>query len=145
MRPRRHLGVFLILFWALGIANGKNHDEFVVIVNRSNQFDGLSRSKISFLYLRKVSRWPSGAEAYPIDLVSAQSLRREFTGSVLGISDEQLQSYWIDQRETRGVKPPIEVRDAAAAKALVASHPGAIAYIPASELDDTVKVLKVEP
>jgi hypothetical protein len=122
---------------------GKREEDFVVIVHRSNQFDALTRSKLSFLFLRKVSRWPWGAEADPIDLKPGEPARREFTRKVRRTTEEQLDEYWIDQRATRGVVPPTQVANAAAAKALVAARPGAIAYIPAAELDKTVKVIKV--
>jgi hypothetical protein len=125
--------------------DAKNEIEFVVIVHPSNQFDALSRSKLNLLFLRKVSRWPWGAEVEPINLASDGPVRREFTRQVLGTTEEQLTAYWIDQRATRGVSLPIRVPDGVAAKALVSSRPGAIAYIPAAELDGTVKVLRVDP
>jgi hypothetical protein len=126
-------------------AFGKHDEAFVVIVHPSNRFDTLSRSKLSFLFLRKVSRWPWGAEVFPIDVAANPSTRREFTEQVLRTTEEKLAEYWIDQRATRGVGPPIQVPGALAAKSLVAGRPGAIAYIPASELDGTVKPIRVDP
>jgi hypothetical protein len=61
------------------------------------------------------------------------------------MSDEQLTAYWIDQKATRGLNPPLRVLEPAAAKALVAARPGAIAYIPTATLDGTVKAFKVSP
>ena len=137
---RLALGVLL----ALASAGQPREGSFVVIVHPSNQFDSLSRSKLSFLFLRKVSRWPWGAEVQPIDL-SSNSAAHGFVRDVLRTTEEQLAEYWIDQKATRGVSPPIRVSNAKAAKALVAARPGAIGYIPASELDNTVKAIKVDP
>jgi hypothetical protein len=64
---------------------------------------------------------------------------------VLGFSEEQLAEYWMDQRETRGVSPPLRAHNAAAAKLWVATKPGGIAYIPASLLDSTVKAMRIDP
>jgi hypothetical protein len=135
----------LVFFLALGSAAGKREEKFVVIVNPSNQFDALSRSKLSYLFLRKVSRWPWGAEVDPIDLRAQEPARHQFIREVLGTTDERLAQYWIDQKESRGVNPPTEARDVTAAKAMVAARPGAIAYIPESAVDGRVKVLRVEP
>jgi hypothetical protein len=118
---------------------------FVVIVHPSNRFDALSRSKLSFLFLRKVSRWPWGAEVEPVALASNQPVRLEFTRQVLRMTERDLDQYWIDQTTTRGVSRPIQVTGAAEAKSIVAMRPGAIAYIPTAELDRTVKALKVDP
>lgn len=145
MTRRRSLGLALVMLAAPGRARGLHEDEFVLIVNRSNQFESLNRSKIRFLFLRKVSRWPWGAEAEPIDLPPRGPARRWFSKQVLRITEEQVDEYWIDQRATRGVNRPIQAPNATAAKALVAARPGAIAYIPAAAVDGTVKVLKVDP
>jgi hypothetical protein len=115
-----------------------------VIVHPSNRFDALSRSKVSYLFLRKVSRWPWGAEVAPADLAANEPIRRDFINQVLRMSEEQLAELWIDQRATRGVVPPVEVRNAAAARLWVAARPGGIAYIPSSALDDTVKAIRVD-
>ena len=115
-----------------------------MIVHPSNQFDALSRSKVSYLFLRKVSRWPWGAEVAALDLSGDEPIHRDFVQKVLRLSEEQLAEYWIDQRATRGVSPPIQVRDAAAAKLWVAARPGGIAYIPSSALDSTVKAIRID-
>ena len=97
-----------------------------MIVHPSNRFDTLSRSKVSYLFLRRVSRWPWGAEVAPVELSNPNKVRGEFIAQVLRTTEEQLQAYWIDQRTTRGVSPPVQVPDVQSVKALVAARPGAI-------------------
>src|SRR5438552_12858210 len=75
----RWLGIALCVLAALGSAGAPREEEFVLIVNRSNQFDSLNRAKIAFLFLRKVSRWPWGPEAEPIDLGPPTHARRGFS------------------------------------------------------------------
>jgi hypothetical protein len=118
---------------------------FVVIVHPSNRFDALSRSKLSFLFLRKVSRWPWGAEVEPVDLAQNEPARLEFTRQVLRTTERELDQYWIDQTTTRGVSRPVVMAGAAQAKLIVARRPGAIAYIPTADLDRTVKSLRIDP
>jgi hypothetical protein len=144
MTRRQYLRLAASVLWASRQALGGLQEKFVVIVHPSNRFDTLSRSKVSYLFLRKVSRWPSGAEVGAIDLPANQPIRREFVQQVLQMSEEQLAEYWIDQRATRGVSPPLQVRDAAAAKLWVAAKPGGIAYIPSSALDGTVKAIRID-
>jgi hypothetical protein len=144
MTRRQYLRLCGSALWASCEVLGKFEEEFTVIVHPSNRFDALSRSRVSYLFLRKVSRWPWGAEVAPLDLAENERIRKVFVQRVLGINEEQLAAYWIDQRATRGVSPPLQVRDAAAAKLWVAARPGAIAYVPSSALDDTVKALRIE-
>jgi len=141
----------MLLIFALSIpflrlpATGKAEGPFVVIVHPSNRFDALSRSKVGFLFQRRVSRWPWGAEVAPIELSKPSKVRGEFITQVLRTTEEQLEAYWIDQRTTRGMGPPVQVRDAASVKAMVAANPGAIGYIPAEALDSSVKALRIDP
>jgi hypothetical protein len=144
MTRRQYLRLAASVFWASRQALGTQKEEFVVIVHLSNRFEALSRSKVGYLFLRKVSRWPWGAEAAPLDLAGGEPIRRAFVQEVLRISEEQLAAYWIDQRAARGVGPPLEARDAATAKLWVAARPGGIAYIPSSALDGTVKVIRID-
>jgi hypothetical protein len=144
MTRRQYIHLAASVFWASRQALGSRKDEFVVIVHPSNRFDALSRSKVSYLFLRKVSRWPWGAEVSPVDLSAGEPIRREFVQKMLRMSEEQFAEYWIDQRATRGVSPPVELHDAAAAKLWVAAKPGGIAYIPSSTLDGTVKAIRVD-
>ena len=137
-----HLALGNLLATCYALAGDKG--TFVVIVNTSNQFDVLSRARVQYLFLRKVSRWPWGAEVFPIDLETPATARRDFTGQVLHTTERELASYWIDQRMTRGVAPPGLVASVAEVKALVAATPGAIAYIPAAACDRTVKILRIE-
>jgi ABC-type phosphate transport system substrate-binding protein len=113
----------------------------VVIVNKNNQLESLSAAKIKVIYLRKISRWPWGAEIMPVDLSAKTALRTTFVESVLNISPHELDVYWIDQRVSRSLSPPTQVPSVKAAKALVAANPGAVAYIPQSEVDDSVRVI----
>jgi hypothetical protein len=101
---------------ALKGAGGKSEGALVVIVNRSNRLDSLSRSQLRYLFLRNVSRWPWGQEAEPIDLPAHDVTRQEFTREVLLTTEAQLGTYWIGQRATYGLRPPAMVRDAATAK-----------------------------
>jgi hypothetical protein len=145
MNRRQYLRVAAGILWVALPGFGGHKDELVVIVHPSNRYDALSRSKLSYVFLRKVSRWPWGPEVAPANLPASEPLRQEFLQKVLRMSEEQFVDYWIDQRSTRGVSPPIEVRDPAAIKIWVAARPGGIAYIPASALDRTVKAIRVDP
>jgi hypothetical protein len=145
MSRRQYFRFAAGLIWAFLPVLASAREELVVIVHPSNRFDALSRSKVSHVFLRKVSRWPWGAEVAPANLPAGHPIHQEFLQQVLRMNEEQLAEYWIDQRATRGLSPPIQVRDPAAIKVWVAARPGGIGYIPASALDSTVKAIRVDP
>lgn len=116
----------------------------VLIVNKANPIDKLSSSKIKVIFMRNISRWPWGAEIAPVDLPDSNPARRTFLRSLIGSTREQMEVYWIDQKVSRSIDRPLRVASPKEAKMLVASRPGAIAYIPAEEVDGTVRVLEVK-
>ncbi len=127
----------------LSAAGADQMDSFVVVVNKSNRMGSLSVSKLKVVFLGKISRWPWGAEIVLVDLPDRNSVRKAFARNILDSTPEDLAVYWIDQKVTRSLNPPTRAANVAAAKQIVASKPGAVAYIPASAVDDTVKVMEV--
>jgi ABC-type phosphate transport system substrate-binding protein len=119
--------------------------EFVVIVNKQNPLSELSTVKLRTVFLRRISRWPWGAEIQPVDLSDGSALRRNFAREVLDSTLAQLEIYWIDQKQTRNINPPAVAPSVEAAKSTVAAYPGAIGYIPALAVDGRVKTLELVP
>jgi ABC-type phosphate transport system substrate-binding protein len=140
---RNVLAVFAVALLTGTTLNSDEHLAFAIIVNKSNQIHDLSSSKVKLIFLRKISRWPWGAEILPVDLPDRNPARRAFVKSIMASTLDQLEVYWIEQKVARGLYPPARVPDVQAAKALVAARAGGVAYIPASDVDDTVRTLEV--
>jgi hypothetical protein len=51
--------------------------------------------------------------------------------------------YWVQQSMTQGLTPPSTQRSARAVLRFVSSVPGAISYVPPSEVDETVRVVSI--
>jgi hypothetical protein len=146
MTRRNWLAVIALLFRsAPGCVGGKSSEAFVVIVHPSNRFAALGRAKLEFLFLRKVSRWPWGAEVQPVDLEPRSPAGQWFIREMLHTTEENLEAYWIDRRFTQGINPPLRISNSTAVKAFVASHAGAVSYIPQADLDATVKAMRIDP
>ncbi len=126
-----------------GLADGAADPAFAVVVHPSNQFDSLSRAKVNFLFKPKVSRWPWGAQAEPVDLPEHSAARLWLAGTMLRTSQDSLTEYWIEERTSRGAAPP-QVADASATRRLVSGHRGGIGYVSFFEVGSTAKVLRVE-
>lgn len=141
---RRYLQTVCLLLLCSALCSPQEANVFVVVVNKRNPTDHLSLSKLKVIFLRDVSRWPWGAEVVPVDLPDKNPIRQSFVKSVLDSTPEQLQVYWMGQRISRSIDPPVRVASPSEAKAIVAAKPGAVAYIPASAVDDTVRVLQVK-
>ena len=80
----------------------------------------------------------------PVDWDSTHYLRAVFSKNALSRSVREMQEYWVQQSMTQGLTPPSTQRSARAILRFVASVPGAISYVPPSDVDDTVAIVEIK-
>lgn len=143
MRVMRLL-LFLIpsVFYAAGTASAWA-EPIAIVVNKSNASDDLSTLEIARIFEAKMNRWQDGTKIVPVNREFAASIREAFSESVHSKSVEKMRAYWYDQ-QYHGIVPPMTQESSVAVKRFVARVPGAIGYIYLKEVDDTVKVIKVD-
>jgi len=113
-----------------------------VIINRQNPEDGLAVEDLRHLYLGVRTAFPNGA---PVVLLALPKLSARFYASALRMSPDEVKRYWIGLVFSGdSAVPPKEIANAIQLKRLVARHPGAVGFIPASEADTTVRVVDIE-
>ena len=117
--------------------------DWVVVVNPSNPARTLTRAELEQIYLRTMRFWPDGSSVLPINLPSADPTRRAFSERALHVDPDALATYW-NRQYFQGVLPPLVLQSSAAVRAYVAKTPGAIGYLPASDVDESIRVLDVE-
>lgn len=117
-------------------------EPIVVVVDRDNPKTDISLEELKSYYTGKRGEWPDGARVVPIDLEAGASGRTQFVSQALGMSQAQYDQFWVDQKVRGQGTPPRAVSEATALK-LSAKVRGAIAYVPASQVDASVRVLTV--
>lgn len=130
----------LPLFTALLLSCTYALAETAVIIHPSNA-DNLDKGEISKIFLGKSKKFPSGETAMPVNLNDSDATRTAFDSNILNKDAGQLKAYWAKLVFTGKASPPKKVGSAAEAKTLVANNPNTIAYIPADQVDDTVKTV----
>ena len=116
---------------------------FVVVVNKDNPVKTLTVVELRSIFTKQSRMWPHAEPMVPVDWDSTHYLRRVFSKQVLNRSVREMADYWVQQSMQQGLTPPSTQRSARAVLRFVASVPGAISYLPPSEVDDTVNVVKV--
>ena len=117
---------------------------FVVIVNNANPVTSLSTVELRRIFMKQSRMWPHGEPMVPVDWDSTHYMRSVFSKDVLNRTVREMQEYWVQQSMTQGMTPPSTQRSARAVLRFVASVPGAISYVPPSEVDETVRVMPVK-
>ena len=120
-------------------------DGLVLVANKSVSAGNLSKQDVRRIYLGEMQSWKNGSKLIAINLPANNALRQSFQKAVLGMTVEELQKFWSDE-QIKGniVRPPVNQSSTRAVKLFVSKIPGAVGYIPANEVDDTVKVLTVD-
>ena len=134
----------LALAFTLLAASALSAAPFKVIVNSSVRIDTLSRRAASDLFLKKTTKWDSGAAVVAVDQVEATGVRDAFSRTVHGKTAAAVKSYWNQQIFSGRDVPPVEKRSDAEVLAFVKATPGAIGYVSETAAADGVRVISVE-
>jgi ABC-type phosphate transport system substrate-binding protein len=118
-------------------------EPIAVVVSPDNSLSSVSTEELKSLFLGRRQEWPDGTRVIAIDLASSSPARAAFDEAVMNMSPSSVESYWVDQRvRGQGGQPKVAPSPAIAVK-LAARVRGAVAYVPLSAVDASVKVLWV--
>ncbi len=123
--------------------HSKQAPSFVVVVNKANPVTTLSVLELRRIFMKQTRMWSHAESVVPVDWDATSPQREEFSRLVLGRTVREMGDYWVQQGVTQGLTPPSTQRSARAMLRFVASVPGAIGYVPAAEVDDTVVAVKI--
>lgn len=118
------------------------HAELVVIANPKVKVSSISQAEVTKLFLGQNGTFSDGSKAVPLDV--AGNYRDSFYEHVLKRSATQIEKYWARMIFTGKAQPPRQVSEKDV-KAIVADTAGAISYVDSSNVDESVKVLTVQP
>jgi hypothetical protein len=120
-------------------------DNFAVIVHPSTSATNMSLQQVRAIFLGEQQFWPGGGRVV-LFVHAPGSIGREVAlRHLYQMNEGEFKRYWIAKvfRDDLASGPKI-VSSSALAKKLTASIPGAIAIIPASDVDETVHVLSID-
>jgi ABC-type phosphate transport system substrate-binding protein len=135
----------VLIILLICIAHTAFAEDFVVIVSSSNQVSTITKTALSNLFLKKVTKWGDGSEVVPADQAPSVSIRERFSQSVHSKSISSVKSYWQTQIFSGRASPPVELGSDAKVSDFVRNTPGAIGYVSAGYSGTGIKALKIEP
>ena len=138
--PIAAVGVLILLWPCVPAAEGQS---FVIVVNKANPVKSLTVTELRRIFMKQARMWPHAESVVPVDWDATSEIRQAFSRQVLNRSEREMGEYWVQQSVTQGLAPPSTQKSSRAVLRFVASVPGAISYMPPSEVDDSVNVVKV--
>lgn len=130
----------MLLSAGLVLISGLAAAEIVVIVSSKNTNAALSLDQAERLFLGKVSAFPDGSTAIPMDLPKGTE-RDTFYSNVTGKNSNQLKAYWSKQVFTGSGQPPKETESPQEMVNLIGKNPNLLGYIDKTAVNSSVKIL----
>jgi hypothetical protein len=128
--------LFLLLFSTASQA------DILLIVNAKNPVEQLEKRQVVDLFMGRVTAFPGGNAAYPLDLRSGTPLRGQFYRALTGQSEAQVDAYWATLIFAGRMTPPRQFPNEEALIRAVAETPSGIAFISNGHpLPSSVKVV----
>jgi hypothetical protein len=116
--------------------------DIVAVVSVQSSIIRLSTRELADIFLCKVSHFPDGTPAVPVDLGESSAERDEFYAKVAAKTPAQIKAYWSKVIFTGRGQPPRAVQNDRDMKKYVAANIDAIGYIDSTMVDDSVRVLR---
>jgi hypothetical protein len=115
--------------------------DVVAVVSSTSAITSLSNAQVTDIFLGKVSRFPNGTVAVPIDQVEGSPARDEFYATFASKSPAQVKSHWAKIIFTGRGQPPKAVSNSIEVRKLLSANPQAISYLERGAVDSSVRVL----
>lgn len=114
--------------------------DVAVVVSSKSKVGELTRSQVAEIFLGKLSTFPDGSQAIPLEQTDGSVGREEFHSKFTNKTTAQLKAYWSKMVFSGKGAPPKEV-GTADMKKLLADNPNTVGYIEKSAVDGSVKII----
>ena len=142
MMSARQLGVNVMTsLCLLFVSFYAKSTEFVVVVNKSNAINALSKREIIDIYMGRYLTFPDGETSKPLDLPAQSALKNDFYLKLVNKDEQKINAYWARLLFSGRANLPTSSESVKDALNKIAASPFAIGYIPLSQVTDTVKVV----
>ena len=120
-------------------------DSLAIVVNRSNPVDSLSFPELRKIFMGEQDHWSNGRRVTVVMLEPGKSERQAVLAQVYKMDEKDFNQYFLHSMFTGEVhSAPKALSSSAEVLKFVFNIPGAIGYLKASEVNDSVKVVRID-
>lgn len=120
-------------------------DALAIVVNRSNPVENLSLSELRKIFLGEQTHWSNGRRITVVMLEPGNSERQAVLVQIYKMGEKDFNNYFLHGMFTGEIHAaPKALPSSAEVLKFVLNVPGAIGYVKAPDVNDSVKVVRVE-
>jgi hypothetical protein len=123
-------------------ALAQNSDPICVVVSIRSAQKELQLNTLRRIFYNLPTDDDGGNRVLPLNAAPKSAMRVRFDDVVFGVDADEMARYWVDQK-IRGIMPPRIIPDLNILRGLVAKWPGAVTYLPRSQLTTELKPLRI--
>jgi ABC-type phosphate transport system substrate-binding protein len=136
------MGMWMTLSAAIAL---RADDDLVVVVNKSNAADSLTKVQLRKILLGEQKTWPGGAKVNVILRAPGQPERDGVLRSICGMSEEDFNQHLMHANfNGESGSPPKALGSGAGVRQLVVGIPGAIGFLRPADVNASVKAVSVD-
>lgn len=126
-------------------ASAQGPEPYAVVVHPETRLARVSRAQLGRIFRGEQQFWPGGARVVLLVQSQGSATRAVVLRQVYAMDEEEFKRFWIAKtfRDDVASGPKLVSGDALARR-ITAGVPGAISVIPASAVDGSVKVLRID-
>jgi phosphate transport system substrate-binding protein len=155
---RRLVMIGIAVCWVLGVYRhsaragspspedtSAHDDNLAIIVNKANPVDNLSLQELRKVFLGERSHWPNGRRITLVMMEPGQAERKALAREVCQMSESDFNRHFLQGVFTGEVfVSPKTLASPVGVRKFVFNVPGAIGYARVSDVDSSVKVVRVD-
>lgn len=124
---------------------GNQLEPLVIVVNRSNPVNDLSFDELRRIFLGTRSHWPNGRRITLVMREPGEPERKTVLHDVCGMNEDQFKNHFVHGLYTGEilVSPKI-LSSPVGVRKFIFNVPGAIGYLRVGDVDDSVKVVRID-
>ncbi|HKN37241.1 MAG TPA: hypothetical protein VJX16_28690 [Terriglobales bacterium] len=116
-----------------------------IIVNKSNPVENLSFAELRKIFLGERSRWPNGHRVIVAMMEPGYAERKTILRDVYRMTETEYRDYFLQGTYTGDIPAsPKTLSSPAILRKFVFNAPGAIGYLLASDVDASVRVVRID-
>lgn len=120
-------------------------DSLAIVVNRSNPVDGLSFLELRKIFLEEQDHWSNGRRVTVVMLEPGKVERQVVLAQIYKMDEKDFNKYFLHSMFTGELHTaPKALASSGEVLKFVFNVPGAIGYLKASDVDDSVKIVRID-
>ena len=126
-------------------AENPAEQSLAIVVNQSNPVDNLSFKDLRSIFLGERSHWPNGRRITLVTMEPGQPERKAILRSIYRMSENDFNRHFMQGLFTGEVfVSPKTLATPVGVRKFIFNVPGAIGYLRSSDVDDSVKVIRID-